>query len=65
MMALLFLLMLVVLSLAWLGKRRWAIAVFTVAFILTLFWFGHHLTSHLDIQLLGVEKHERLSNYSI
>lgn len=51
MMALLFTLMLVVLVLAWCGKRQWALALFTVTFLITIYWFGHHLTSQLDIQL--------------
>lgn len=51
MMALLFALLLITMLLAWLGKRKWAITLFVVALILTVFWFSHHITSHININL--------------
>lgn len=51
MMALLFALLLITLCLAWYGKRRWAMSLFALTLILSTIWFGHHLTTHLNIQL--------------
>lgn len=51
MMALLFLLFLAAVVSALLNRERLAIAVFAVAMVASLFWFHHHATSVLAIQL--------------
>ncbi len=51
MMALLFLLLLFAVLLAWSGVRRPAIYCFVIVLLLAVAWFAHHVTSHLAIQI--------------
>lgn len=51
MMALIFLLLLVAIILAWYKHRRIAIGLFIIALVLAVIWFGHHVTSSLNLQL--------------
>ncbi|MDF1759670.1 MAG: DUF5993 family protein [Coxiellaceae bacterium] len=51
MMALLFLLDTVAIALAWCGQRKIALWVFFFSLLLSSVWFGHHITSHLQLDL--------------
>ncbi len=51
MMALIFLLLLLSVILAWAGVRKPALACFVITFVLAVIWFLHHVTSSLAIQL--------------
>lgn len=51
MMAALFILILLILYLTWLGKRQWAIATFLMTVILSLVVFWLHMTDSLHVNL--------------
>lgn len=51
MMSLLFLLFLVTMVLALIGKEKLSFVGYGVAMVLSLYWFHHHATSTLAIQL--------------
>lgn len=46
-----FVLELLVATLAWFGQRQLALGLFSITLILACICFNHHLTSHLNIQL--------------
>lgn len=51
MMVALFLLLAVCVLLAWFRLRKLAIYLFIITLILSVIWFGHHMTSSIDIHL--------------
>lgn len=51
MMTFLFLLDTVAIIIAWLGQHKAGIVLFSVGLVLSVLWFWHHVTSHLQIQL--------------
>jgi hypothetical protein len=51
MMASLFALLTLAVALAMGGRRSWAYGVFAAALVLSVFWYHHHATSALAIQL--------------
>lgn len=51
MMTLLFILTSLVFIAILFGYRRIAIALLIAALVLGMFWFGHHVTSHLKVDL--------------
>jgi uncharacterized membrane protein len=51
MMALIFAVLLAAVLLAWKGARKPAIYTFAATLILSVVWFLHHVTSHLNIDL--------------
>jgi len=51
MMAFIFLLLAISTGLAWGRQRRIAMIFYIVTLIIAVFWFGHHITSHLDVDL--------------
>lgn len=51
MMALIFLILLISVILAWVGLRKAAIYCFAISMILAILWFIHHVTSSLGLQL--------------
>lgn len=51
MISLLFSLFLVAMVLAVVNKQKFSLAAFSVAMILTVYWFNHHATDTLDILL--------------
>ena len=51
MTASIFLLLSIAICLAWYKHRKIAICLFLVSLVISVIWFGHHLTSSLNIQL--------------
>ena len=51
MMTLLFLLVFIAIYLSMRDRRKEALMVFAAAFVLSLFWFNHHVGQHLTIVL--------------
>ena len=51
MMAGLFLLFVITMTLAWYGKRHVSIALFVITLILCALWFWHHVSQPLNINL--------------
>lgn len=51
MMALIFLILLISILLAWMGARKAAIGCFVIMMLLAILWFLHHVTSSLSIQI--------------
>ncbi len=51
MMAVLFLLYVITMVLAWYGRRRESISLFLITLILCVLWFRHYITDTLNINL--------------
>lgn len=51
MLILVFALLLVAVLAVWRGKRRTAVGLLLVVFVLAGFWFNHHATSQIGLQL--------------
>lgn len=51
MMALLYLLMGIALILAYRGKQRASVIIFFIAWVAAIFWFKHHVTDVININL--------------
>lgn len=47
----LFLLFAVVMLLAWFGKKKPAVILFLITIALCAFWFKHHITDKINIEL--------------
>lgn len=44
-------LLLIAFIIAWIGREKSAIGVFTISFILAIYWFWHHVTEAIGLSL--------------
>ncbi len=51
MMAVLFLLYVITMVLAWYGRKRESIYLFVITLVLSALWFWHHISDPLNINL--------------